>query len=733
MPDFSIALAFTAKDGVTSRFKIMQKGANKFGSSAKSSFKKAARGATGFGNVLKGILAAGVISKGIGLITRGVRVLAGEFVAFDQSIISATSKFKGLNAETEEGQKVIQQLGQVARKVGGDVEFTAAEAGAGLEFLAMAGFNAQQAMVALAPTANLATVANADLATATDIASDSLGAFGLMTDDTGQLLKNYTRLNDVMAKTMNSTNTDMTTLFESVKKGAPAFTAAGQSLESFGALAGIMANSGVKGAESGTQLRNIMLRLAKPTAEAQKVLNSLNIQTADAEGNFRDVVDILADFENGLKGMGTQQKSAALATVFGAKSVTGINVLLESGTKKIRDFRTELENAAGTSQRTAERMRTSIQNRLASLKSASIEFGFKFFDVFKNMIGESISSATNIIRNFNFAPIKKGLDFLISTGKKLAPFFVDTFFALVDVGKALFDIAKMIFSFFVPSAESGTDAIKGFLNFIKKLAKGVTGFLKTLKPILKFLKPLVVGIGIVIVAMKAWAIVQTVMNVLLTANPIGLIIVAIGALIAIVALVVQNFNKIVNAVKSVWAWFLKLLDNPFIAGAALVFAPFIAVPALIIKHWKPISKFFTMIWDGIVIGATAAGEAIKDGFIIAVRFLKKIFFSFASIIVDIFAAVANGILGFIIKVGKFLKIDVAGIENAVNKIKEVQQTIRTEALKPIIPAEAPNKKEDEEKNNKNTLDVRFINAPENTEISDDNLAPGVNVKLLGAN
>ncbi len=419
MPSFLVSTAFKAVDKVTQTFKRMGKGADKFGNRSSNAFKKASRSASAFGKIAKRVLGAGVLIGGILLLKRGIGEVAREFVTFDQAITASSAKFKDLKLNTEAGQKSLLELKKTARDVGAVTQFTATEAAQGLDFLAMAGFSAKQSMALLPGVVDLATVANVDLARSTDIASDTIGAFGLMTKDTAQLTKNFSRVNDVMAKTMVSANADMETIFESVKKGAPAFTAAGQSMETFSALLGVMANSGVKGAEAGTSLRNVMLRLADPSKEASKVLGDLEVKTADASGNFRDIVDIIADFEKGLKGMGTQQKTAALKTVFGARVVTGFNVLLKEGTQSIRGFRGELENAGGESERMAAIMRKSLGNRMKALGSAAIELGFKFFTAFEKDGGGAIDSLTNAVRSFNVQPIIDGIKFAFNAIKGL--------------------------------------------------------------------------------------------------------------------------------------------------------------------------------------------------------------------------------------------------------------------------------------------------------------------------
>lgn len=93
---------------------------------------------------------------------------------------------------------------------------------------------------------------------------------------------------------------------------------------------------------------------------------------------------------------------------------------------------------------------------------------------------------------------------------------------------------------------------------------------------------------------------QYALNIAMTANPIGLIIVGVAALIAIIILLVKNFDKVKAAVINVWDIFMKLLDNPLIAGAAVILAPWIAIPALIIKNWDKLVPVFEVVGRAIM-------------------------------------------------------------------------------------------------------------------------------------
>lgn len=520
MPDFAVSTAFNATGNILKSMSKMINKIDRFGDSSTKAFRKASRSGSQFGNIVKGILVTDVIKGGLRALTNGLRAAGSEFINYDQAITSASAKFKDLNTETIKGKKTLQSLMDTARELGATTEFSATQAAQGLDFLATAGFATAQAITVLPGVVDLATVATLNLARSTDIVSDSIGAFGLATENTDQLLANSTRINNVFAKSLTNANLNMESLFESVIKGAPAFTAAGQSIETFSTLTSIMANSGVKGAEAGTSLRNIMLRLADPAADATKIMKKLGIQTQNAEGDFRDVIDILADFEKGLGGMGTAQRTAALSTVFGARSVTGVNLLLQEGTESLRNYRKGLIDSAGASKRMADIMRGSINNQLASLKSAAFELGFQFIDTFKDKIGPAIQALTETIRGIDVAAIVENFKSLIDVGMR----FRGVLFGLV-AGWVAFKVAM--------GAAAMFKAIQGFIMFAR--------------------------------ALRAAALAQGILNTVMMLNPIGLIIAGVAALIAGFFLLVDNFD---------------VVKDLFVAGLKFMFAPlFLAIEA----------------------------------------------------------------------------------------------------------------------------------------------------------
>lgn len=444
-------------------------------------------------------------------------------VAFEQTLVNASAKFgKG----AERGTAAFTMLEDAARRTGATTEFSATQSAEALNFLAMAGFNAEQAVAALPGVVDLATAAGVELGEATDIASDALGSFGMMTDDPIELGKNLQRVNDILAKTTTTANTTMQDMFETIKDGAPVAISAGSDIQTFAALTGELANAGIKGTKAGTTLKNMFLSLSAPGRKAQSVLDGLGVNTKDNEGNLRDVTEIIRDLNKGLAGMGTADRSAALKDIFGKIPIAGVNVLLDSGADKLQAYRKRLDEANGAAGSMANTMRDTVQGSLNSLKSAIEGVSISIFKMNDGALKKTIDRATEWVRaneeiiaqNIGdfIAYIVKNLDNFIAVGKGIAA-IVAIFTALKLVMMATNSVFMII---------NGTIATYN-------LALAALAAIKT-----------VVTVGLAVMSKGFLALGAAIM-----ATPIGWIIALIAGLIAVGYLLVKNWDKIK-------AWFL---------------------------------------------------------------------------------------------------------------------------------------------------------------------------------
>ena len=455
MSDFVVRTKFTASDQVSAILEKQAKAAEGFGSRLKGAFDQAAKQSSVFRSVLAANLASKAISTGFRLLNQGARSVVGEFVQFDDAITSAAAKMPGT---IRRGSDAFAQLQATARRVGAETKYSATEAAEGLNFLAMAGFDADQAMATLPGITKLATAAGLDLARATDIASDALGAFGLMSGDTATLTGNLARINDVFAMTTNTANVDLENLFESMKNAGPVFTSAGQSVETFAAMAGKMGSAGIKGGEAGTALRNAMLQLTKPAPAAQRALKNLGIEVAGTDGNMRDILSILGDYNRATEGMGGVQRDATTELIFGRRAIAGVNVLLAEGEESLKDYRSQLEKSGGTAADIAGEMEGSLGNRLLALRSAAIETGFRILDAFAGDGRKGIEAVIEAVRNFDVEPLVKAVTKIAKGFRALFGFLYTNRRTIKNIALAFIAIKATM------GAINFARAIKGFMQ-----------------------------------------------------------------------------------------------------------------------------------------------------------------------------------------------------------------------------------------------------------------------------
>ncbi|MFC2614270.1 MAG: phage tail tape measure protein [Treponema sp.] len=590
------------------------------GRALKNEFTKTEQQLANVGTKLKSF-AKGAALAGIALVGVGIGVATKQFIDYDAAVTGATAKFKDLDITSVDYKDNLKAVGKVARDVAAITEFNAVDTAGALDKMAMAGLTSKQSMALLAGTTNLATAAGADLTTAVDIATDALGAFGLMTEDEKALEGNLNRLSDVMAKTTNMFNTDISGFFESAKMGAATFTSTGQSLEDFSAMVGVMASSGIKGSESGTQLRNMMLSLASPSKTAAMALDRMGIKTTDAQGNFLNIIDILAQFEKGMKGMGDAEKAAALTDIFGKRTVTGVTLLLAEGTEGLKRYSKELQNAGGTAANVAAAMRGSLANRIEVLKSALTELGFKFVDAFAAKGGKAIENLTATITNFDPASI---IDFLTAA-----------FTVISKIVGVLWKMRIIIISL--------------------AIAWGVYKVAVIAAVVISNIMGMVQAVQALVSAQQGMNVVQAIFNVLLTENPVGVIIVAIAALIAIIILCVKHWDDITAAMARCWDWVKK--NQEAVLGIIAVFTgPFGFIISIVREFWNE--------WDRIT-------QAFTNGGIIAG--LKQI----GATILSALLAPLQGVfelLGKIPGVGKHFENFATNIEGFRNQIKGIDDS-----------------------------------------------------------
>ena len=283
----------------------------------------------------KGISAVGKIMTGAATAISGMGAAAIKVGSDFEASMSQVSATMGVTKNTilADGTKPFEILSNAAKEAGETTQFSASEAAEALNYLALAGYDAGTAAEVLPSVLNLAAAGGLDLAYASDLATDAMSALGIEASN-----ENLTEFGDKMAVTAQKSNTSVSQLGEAILTvGATAKDMAGGTTELNTAL-GILADSGIKGSEGGTHLRNVLKSLQTPTDAAKEALAKYTKGVYDAEGNMRPLNEVLGELNTSLSEMTQQGRTEVINTIFNSTDLAAAQVLLAGCTGGATDL-----------------------------------------------------------------------------------------------------------------------------------------------------------------------------------------------------------------------------------------------------------------------------------------------------------------------------------------------------------------------------------------------------------
>lgn len=255
-------------------------------------------------------------------------------------------------------------LREQALKLGSETQFTASDAASGQSFLAMAGFTPQAIQAALPGVLNMALAGGVELGETADIGSNILTQFNLTADQ-------MDRVGDTLTAAFTRTNTDLRALGETMKYTGPVAAKLGISLEEAAAMAGMLANNGLRGSDAGTAMRASLSRLASPPKAAADALKELGVSVADARGKMRPMEDVLLDLYKATQKYGQVDQVSFFKDIAGEEAFVGLQTLVAAaGSGELQKLTRELQGARGEANRVAKVMADNLDGDLKNLDSA---------------------------------------------------------------------------------------------------------------------------------------------------------------------------------------------------------------------------------------------------------------------------------------------------------------------------------------------------------------------------
>ena len=570
--------------------------------------------------VLKGIL-ANLATAGIAVAAGAVKDFCSEVVEIGQTFETSMSKVSALSGATGDDLATLEAK---ARELGASTTFSASQAADALGYMALAGWDTEQMLAGVGSVLTLAQAGEMELAAASDLVTDYLSAFNMEASETARMV-------DVLSYAQANANTTVEGLGMAFKNCAANANAAGMDVETTSAAISMMANQGLKGSEAGTALNAVLRDMTAKMEDGAIAIGEQSVAVMDAEGNYRDFTDILADVQAATNGMGDAEKAAALQSTFTADSIKGLNLMLNAGADEMVGFRDELYGCAGAAEETAATMTDNLGGDLAAMNSAFEELSLKIYDGLQEPLRSAVQFITGTV-----VPGIEGFMAWLTTGTQE----FDEFGNVVgETASPLSQLASTVQSMVPVLAAAG-----GALLAYEGYSLAVT------------------------VAEKARAAATTLvdnatklLNGTMKLNPIGIVITLIGALVAAFLYLWNTSEEFRNFWIGVWDA-VKAAVQPL---ADWVMANVITP---LVSKFQEFQTLFAGLWDAIVANVTSAWEQIAP----IVQAGMQVIQAIIGAVMPVIQAVWDGAWGLISSVFTAIWDN---ISNTVNTVMGVIQGI----------------------------------------------------------
>lgn len=624
--------------------------AGEFADALEDADRKASSAATGGFTIFKGVV-ADLVSNGIQKGIEGLRNLSLSAVDTGMTFTSSMSNVKALSGATAEE---MEALTEKAEEMGKKTSFTASQSADALGYMALAGWNTEEMLDGIDGVLNLAAASSMDLATASDIVTDAMTAFGMSADETNRFV-------DVLAATSTSSNTTVEMLGQSFKYVGAICGAMGYSIEDAGVALGMMANSGIKAEQAGTSLRSLLTRLSTNAGASANSLGALDILTQrlgvsfyDSSGNARDLSDVLVETRAAWAGLNVEEQVNYAKKMAGQEAMTGFLALMSDGAISIESVATAIDSmgydidALGVSVSDLQTLYKSYGDETAVATALMNQFSMtqEDADQVTQLLGASLTQQTT-----SWDSLSNAINNSSGAASEMSDTILDNLQGDVTLMESALDGLKI--SIFDDVESPLRDVVQGITNDVIPAAEDMIGNIKdgiewakehrsTLEGVALVLGSLTVGIG----AYNAVTGIKTAMEAANTTTLHGLAAAQLKAnlaflaspitwVVAIITLLVGGFIYLWNTCEEFRGFWIGLWDG--ITGF------FGDAKEKISEGIDNIGGFFTSLPDKISGGISNFKESVKAGFSEAYNSIDAITDGRLSSVVDVTKEKLNNI------------------------------------------------------------------------------------------
>lgn len=398
------------------------------------------------------------MAKGAAAASAGI---TGALAASTAAGASFESQMSTVQAISQASESEMARLKALAKQMGIETKFSATEAGQGLEYMAMAGWEVDSMLAGLPGIMNLAAASGEDLGQVSDIVTDSMTAFNLEASRSAEFA-------DVLAQASARSNTDVSMMGQTFKYVAPVAGALGFSIQDTATAIGLMANAGIKGEQAGTSLRAMLTRIVKPTAEAEAAMSRIGLTVSNSDGSMRSLDEILRDLRTGFAGLSESEQASTAASLAGQEAMSGMLALINASGEDYEKLSDSIYHAKGAAEEMAGVRMDNLKGDVTLLKSSAEGAGIAIYEGLSEPLREGVQTGTEWLNSFTES-VEENLPTIRREVKSAGSVLMGFVEPVLDLGSWFLQHPEVI--------QGGvTGLVSTLLTF--KAAKGITSAIK---------------------------------------------------------------------------------------------------------------------------------------------------------------------------------------------------------------------------------------------------------------
>lgn len=667
------------------RLKSLENEFRSFGSVAKQqmiavgeSIKQAGARITEFGDKIAGVgrtMTTRVTAPIVGVMGAAVKVTAD----FDSSMsqVAATmgktmdeinSEVATVNTSTGEFTGTLREF---AQEMGKNTAFSATEAAEALNYMALAGYDAETSMTMLPTVLDLAAAGGMDLASASDMVTDAQSALGLSLEDTASMV-------DQMAMASSKSNTSVAQLGEAfLKIGATGRNVAGGTQE-LATVLGVLADNGIKGAEGGTHLRNMLLSLQQASKDGAVDFGEFSVQLYDTDGNMRSMIDVIGEMQDGMNGMTQESIDAITSGIFNKTDLAAVNALLGTSKKRFAELGKEIGDSTGSASKMAATQLDNLQGQMTLLKSAMEGVAIQIGDILMPKIREVVGVIQEWVQKFSEldASTKETIVKIALVAAAIGPVLVLAGTAISVIGRVVSGVGSLIqvlaglaspigivvvaigalvaaFTYLYTSNEEFRNKVNEVFEAVREK---ITAVIEQLKVIFESFKELCATIW------AEWG--DSIMNTVQTI--FGAIADVISGVLTVVQGIIQTALAVIKGDwQGAWNGIKTILSGALEAIKGAITLAFTLIRTTIGTIMAAIQAVISTVWNAIKALVSAALNSIKSTVSSVMNSIKSTFSSVWNAIKSTVSTVVNAIKSTISTGLNAVKSTVSSILNGI--------------------------------------------------------------------